>query len=510
MALGFGLDMGRGARAGAAGRATSVWRALAALSLCAAFAVLALSPSFARADEASGYLTVQGVEGVDEAAAYATLPEALAAVSGDGDLSATIVVHGSVSLGGSDDGSSLVWEIGDGQGSSCALIGADEQARIVAGPEGSGASATFSNSAGSLVVRGISFAGDVSFAAKGDIAVDSCSFDGQVRCVSAGSVAVSGNAFSSTAAGCALTVDLGEGVGTLSVTGNQVSGYACGVEVACAAAADSCPSVGITSNSFALADDGSGAPTAALRLSGGPWPSPAVVCDGNTVAGADALVMLGATFSMRSGGQQGDGVQAASDGTLLADAVVSLFELVAGDVSGLASETAAVCVDASIAGTPVAEEVSRASSLLKPPAAVGPLSVEGSPSEAAEPRSAEAAEPQGAAAAEPAPSATVTVTYDANGASGGEPPASVSVELGSSVTAENMGTLVYAGFVFEGWNTQADGEGTFYAAGQVFAPQADITLYAQWAPTGTVATVDVASVPADPTAQSADSDGADA
>lgn len=510
MALGFGLDMGRGARAGAAGRATSVWRALAALSLCAAFAVLALSPSFARADEASGYLTVQGVEGVDEAAAYATLPEALAAVSGDGDLSATIVVHGSVSLGGSDDGSSLVWEIGDGQGSSCALIGADEQARIVAGPEGSGASATFSNSAGSLVVRGISFAGDVSFAAKGDIAVDSCSFDGQVRCVSAGSVAVSGNAFSSTAAGCALTVDLGEGVGTLSVTGNQVSGYACGVEVACAAAADSCPSVGITSNSFALADDGSGAPTAALRLSGGPWPSTAVVCDGNTVAGADALVMLGATFSMRSGGQQGDGVQAASDGTLLADAVVSLFELVAGDVSGLASETAAVCVDASIAGTPVAEEVSRASSLLKPPAAVGPLSVEGSPSEAAEPRSAEAAEPQGAAAAEPAPSATVTVTYDANGASGGEPPASVSVELGSSVTAENMGTLVYAGFVFEGWNTQADGEGTFYAAGQVFAPQADITLYAQWAPTGTVATVDVASVPADPTAQSADSDGADA
>lgn len=509
MALGFGRDMGRGARAGATGRAASVRRALAALSLCAAFAVLALSPSYARADEASGYLTVQGVEGVDEAAAYATLPEALAAVSGDGDLSATIVVHGSVSLGGSDDGFPLVWEIGDGQGSSCALIGADDQARIVAGPEGSGASATFSNSAGSLVVRGISFAGDVSFTAKGDIAVDSCSFDGQVRCVSSGSVAVSGNVFSSAAAGCALTVDLGEGVGTLSVTGNQVSGYACGVEVACAAAADSCPSVGITSNSFALADDGSGALTAALRLSGGPWPSPAVVCDGNTVTGADALVMLGATFSMRSGGQQDDGVQAASDGTLLADAVVSLFELVAGDVSGLAPETAAVCVDASIAGTPVAEEVSRASSLLKPTAAVGPSSAEGYPSEAAEPRSAEAAEPQGAAA-EPVPSATVTVTYDANGASGGEPPASVSVELGSSVTAENMGTLVYAGFVFEGWNTQADGEGTFYAAGQVFAPQADMTLYAQWAPTGTVATVDVASVPADPTAQSADSDGADA
>ena len=506
MALGFGLDMGRGARTGAAGRATSVRRALAALSLCAVFAVLALSPSFARADEASGYLTVQGVEGVDEAAAYATFSEALAAVSGDGALSVTIVVHGSVSLGGSADGSPLVWEIGDGQGSSCALIGADEQARIVAGPEGSGVSATFSNSAGSLVVRGISFAGDVSFTAKGDIAVDSCSFDGQVCCVSAGSVAVSGNVFSSMAAGCALTVDLGEGAGTLSFTGNQVSGYVCGVEAACAAA-DSCPSVGITSNSFALADDGSGALTAALRLSGGSWPSPAVVCDGNTVTGADALVMLGATFSMRSGGQQGDGVQAASDGTLLADAVLSLFELVAGDVSGLAPETAVVCVDASIAGTPVAEEVSRASSLLRPPAAVGSSSVEGSPSEAAEPRSAEAVEPQSAAVAEPVPSATVTVTYDANGASGGEPPAPVSVELGSSVTAENMGTLVYAGFVFEGWNTQADGEGTFYAAGQVFAPQADMTLYAQWAPTGTVATVDVASVPADPTVQSADSDG---
>ena len=41
---------------------------------------------------------------------------------------------------------------------------------------------------------------------------------------------------------------------------------------------------------------------------------------------------------------------------------------------------------------------------------------------------------------------------------------------------------------FEGWSTEPDGSGSFYAVGQVILPEADMVLYAQWAPTGTVGT----------------------
>jgi uncharacterized repeat protein (TIGR02543 family) len=45
----------------------------------------------------------------------------------------------------------------------------------------------------------------------------------------------------------------------------------------------------------------------------------------------------------------------------------------------------------------------------------------------------------------------------------------------------NTDNLVRSGYIFEGWNTQADGSGTTYAQGQTFAMgTANITLYANW------------------------------
>ena len=93
--------------------------------------------------------------------------------------------------------------------------------------------------------------------------------------------------------------------------------------------------------------------------------------------------------------------------------------------------------------------------------------------------------------AEPAHVDTVTVSYDANGATAGTAPAAVTVSAGGKATVDASSSLVKAGCEFLGWNTAADGSGTSYAAGQVFAPTQSVTLYAQWSAVGTVATVDV-------------------
>lgn len=74
-----------------------------------------------------------------------------------------------------------------------------------------------------------------------------------------------------------------------------------------------------------------------------------------------------------------------------------------------------------------------------------------------------------------------TVSYDLNGgvAADGEDYAAQTVIEGSEVTAKAAPSR--DGYVFKGWNTQADGQGTAYAAGAVFAvSEADVTLYAQW------------------------------
>lgn len=77
---------------------------------------------------------------------------------------------------------------------------------------------------------------------------------------------------------------------------------------------------------------------------------------------------------------------------------------------------------------------------------------------------------------------TYTVTYNGNGNTGGSAPAAF--ETTGAFTVAAAGTLEKTGFVFNGWNTAADGSGTPYAAGADAVATADITLYAQWAVAG--------------------------
>ena len=82
-----------------------------------------------------------------------------------------------------------------------------------------------------------------------------------------------------------------------------------------------------------------------------------------------------------------------------------------------------------------------------------------------------------------------SVTYDANGSTGGTVPVDTNTYLpGASITAKNnSGTLAKTGYSFVGWNTAANGSGNSIAAGAVFAAGAgDVTLYAQWAAEYTV------------------------
>lgn len=78
---------------------------------------------------------------------------------------------------------------------------------------------------------------------------------------------------------------------------------------------------------------------------------------------------------------------------------------------------------------------------------------------------------------------TYTVTYDANGATSGTAPTDSNspYNSGSTVTVlGNTGNLAKTGYTFNGWNTQANGNGTHYAAGATFTISADTTLYAEW------------------------------
>jgi hypothetical protein len=109
-----------------------------------------------------------------------------------------------------------------------------------------------------------------------------------------------------------------------------------------------------------------------------------------------------------------------------------------------------------------------------------------------------------------------TVTYDANGAAGGAPPAPQTVpregtDEERTVTVAGGGALSKAGCVFAGWNTQADGEGTPYAAGSTLTVDSDSILYAQWAPV-CIVTYDVndaAASGAPPAPQTVPRDGTD-
>jgi uncharacterized repeat protein (TIGR02543 family) len=87
------------------------------------------------------------------------------------------------------------------------------------------------------------------------------------------------------------------------------------------------------------------------------------------------------------------------------------------------------------------------------------------------------------------PMPLTTVQYDPNGATGPSfvytsipAPQYMSPYTGTtSITISgNTGSLVKSGFVFSGWNTQANGTGTPYAALATYNGGASLILYAQW------------------------------
>ncbi len=76
---------------------------------------------------------------------------------------------------------------------------------------------------------------------------------------------------------------------------------------------------------------------------------------------------------------------------------------------------------------------------------------------------------------------TYTVSYDGNENTDGSVPPSQTKGHGLPLTlASNSGDLVREGFVFGGWNTEADGSGDTYAEGATYTHDADVTLYARW------------------------------
>jgi uncharacterized repeat protein (TIGR02543 family) len=78
---------------------------------------------------------------------------------------------------------------------------------------------------------------------------------------------------------------------------------------------------------------------------------------------------------------------------------------------------------------------------------------------------------------------TYTVTYDGNTNSGGTAPidSASPYEYQATVTVLNEGDLVKTDHVFDGWNTQADGNGINRASGSTFDMGSEnVTLYAKW------------------------------
>ncbi|MEW6079561.1 MAG: InlB B-repeat-containing protein [Thermodesulfobacteriota bacterium] len=76
-----------------------------------------------------------------------------------------------------------------------------------------------------------------------------------------------------------------------------------------------------------------------------------------------------------------------------------------------------------------------------------------------------------------------TVTYNGNTNTGGAVPTDgTTYHITDTVTVlGNTGSLVKTGYTFAGWNTAANGSGTSYSTGNVFAMgSSNVTLYAQW------------------------------
>ncbi|MDE2592450.1 MAG: InlB B-repeat-containing protein, partial [Actinomycetales bacterium] len=79
-----------------------------------------------------------------------------------------------------------------------------------------------------------------------------------------------------------------------------------------------------------------------------------------------------------------------------------------------------------------------------------------------------------------------TITYNANSATSGSVPAAQSGNAGSYTLATNSGNLARTNYIFDGWNTAADGSGTSYATGITYSLAGSVTLYAKWLPLFTI------------------------
>ena len=78
-----------------------------------------------------------------------------------------------------------------------------------------------------------------------------------------------------------------------------------------------------------------------------------------------------------------------------------------------------------------------------------------------------------------------TVTYVANADVIGDVPQEEMILIDGDLTVTvsgNTGEMERTGYTFAGWNTEADGSGTKYAAGSTFTISEMMTLYAQWTP----------------------------
>ncbi len=73
-----------------------------------------------------------------------------------------------------------------------------------------------------------------------------------------------------------------------------------------------------------------------------------------------------------------------------------------------------------------------------------------------------------------------TVTFDINGADGGFIPDSMIVYEGDSFIAPSSDSFYRDDYVFEEWNTKADGNGSRYSISETVEVCGDVTLYAIW------------------------------
>ena len=88
----------------------------------------------------------------------------------------------------------------------------------------------------------------------------------------------------------------------------------------------------------------------------------------------------------------------------------------------------------------------------------------------------------GGGGSENAVSEIFTVNYDSNGADSGIYTPEGQISKGEEVViSDNTGNLVKYGYLFDGWNTKADGSGKSYAPGAKYKGE-NLLLYAKWAP----------------------------